>query len=96
MICDRPVQYKWYISFHSITWFHGLYVRTLKAVESKTTQKSKRMIAKLVAIQLIESFSRSTVFIGNNTWLRTIIVDTCFQGTVQTRLMITPAVGSLY
>ena len=33
--------------------------------------ESDRMSAKLFAIQLIESFSRSTVFIGHNTWPKT-------------------------
>ena len=38
MTCDKPVQCKWYTSFHSITWFYGLDMTTLKAVESDTTQ----------------------------------------------------------
>ena len=36
--CNKPVQCKWYISFHSVAWFHGLDVTTLKAVESDTTK----------------------------------------------------------
>ena len=31
MSCGKPVQCKWYISFHSVTWFHGLDVTTLNS-----------------------------------------------------------------
>ena len=53
----------------SIAWFHQQHVMTLKAVTSDT--ESDRMIAKRVAIQLIESFS--TVYRSElNTWSMTI------------------------
>ena len=67
MTCDKPVWCKWYIASHS--WFHQVRVMTLKAVASDT--ESDRMIAKLIAIQLIESFS-IVQFKGQNTWSMTI------------------------
>ena len=63
--------------FHPVAWFHGLDVTKLKAVESEPL-RVRQNVSELVAIQLNESFGRSTIFIGHNTWPRTIIVDNCF------------------
>ena len=68
MTCDKLVQCEWYISFP--LYYLVLLARCddLKITRMRHHTESDRMLAKLVAIELIESFSRNTVIIGHNTW----------------------------
>ena len=79
-VLTKPTKYMTYASsvrmVHffplCITRFHRLHMTTLKAVRRIRHQsESDRLLAKLFAIQLNESFSRSTAFIGHNTWQKT-------------------------
>ena len=68
MICDKSVQYKWYISFHFPLYGFMSYIGDyIYSSRIRHHSESDRMLAKLVAIQVNKLLNRSTVFICHNT-----------------------------